>query len=469
MIRLRLGVAAVAQSPAAVAAAAYLAPRLARPFEIGSGHDISLTPQLAELPTAKKANGAVSSDTLNRALEKVTGSQTADDVRAIGLLIADTYEARSDAFGYMFDQDFVPGSSTPWQRVPREGCAVFIGAIAANRNGQDFHQELEYTAIHEIGHIFNLQHSAAGSYMATSADRSTAFDLSATDFNDNEKKQLARCSSDPHVRPGGSAFGLLGTIGKGLGGADAANVPSHLRLEIGADELELWPFEPLELDISIRAAPSARGRSFITDVVDPGYTDFVVWIKEPSGEVRRYRSPRHYCGPRRRVSIAPHRPFDRDLSLFAESGGWTFRQVGQHVVWATLRVGRSVLTSNDLQFFIKPPADGDHFYSAANALFTDTAVARLMYYRRLDRTRSKRLPAIDAFCERFKHTHAAAIAHYVSGRALAHAVRRLSRADTRVEARRRDARKHLNQAANHPKLGDHRRAHAQRALEAIDT
>jgi len=99
-------------------------------------------------------------------------------------------------------------------------------------------------------------------------------------------------------------------------------------------------FEPVELDV-VLSAPSSANRSFrVPDCIDPGYGAFRIWIEEPSGERRIYRSPRIYCAHDELIFVGPKKPFRRDISIFGESGGFTFRRAGVHKVWAEFALSR---------------------------------------------------------------------------------------------------------------------------------
>jgi hypothetical protein len=41
--------------------------------------------------------------------------------------------------------------------------------------------------------------------------------------------------------------------------------------------------------------------------------------------------------------VAPGKPFERDISIWGESGGYTFRHAGDHRLFCTLRIGGTVL------------------------------------------------------------------------------------------------------------------------------
>jgi predicted Zn-dependent protease len=53
--------------------------------------------------------------------------------------------------------------------VAREGCTIFLGAIREKREAvDDYSTEVGFTAVHELGHAFNLCHVDTPSFMAQS-------------------------------------------------------------------------------------------------------------------------------------------------------------------------------------------------------------------------------------------------------------------------------------------------------------
>lgn len=443
---------------------------IAGAFTTGSGGDIALQARAFDGTATVDANlpSAVSSDMLHGALEAVTGRQREKTkVTHIGILLAGEYQPRPDFFGLMFDEAFVPGSSDPGELTPREGCAVFLSAIDRKRKGADFIEEVLFTGTHELGHVFNQQHSAPSSFMAVSADRPTPFSVSTCGFNPHEESLLGQCSSSRFIWPGGSAFGDLGDLAASPGsGADSANAPSGLKLTVATDRDAFWPFEPVELDVVLSYSGKRRSCT-VPDFIDPGYEAFTIWIEEPSGARRRYRSPRHYCEHSGRLRIARDMPFRRDISIFGESGAYTFRRVGLHRVWAQFRIapGR-VLQSNVVELDVRVPGRRDA-YAAARQAFSSRDAAQLLYYRRLTSDRAAALSTMEGAMQAFPREPINVMAHYAMGRSLERLVASLDSSvpkDLATEAKR-----HLRRAATSMVLGDHRRGHAEQALDRLSS
>lgn len=447
-----------------------VAAAVAQPFAVGSGGDVVLSPHVVDAAAAGiDAPRVLRSEDMHRALEKVTGRQRSQPkVTQVGILLAGTFEDRPDFFGLMFDQDFIPGSSTPWQTTPREGCAVFLDAIDARRSGADFIAEVVYTAIHELGHVVNLQHSDAPSYMATSAGRVAPFPAQGRQFDMLQQTMLSQCSTSRFVWPGGSAFGDMGPFTAVTNPIDGnANATEPLQLRIGMQQDAFWPFEPVELDVALSLRGDSRTTVYVPDMLDPGYRRFVIWIEEPSGERRRYLSPRHYCEHRGRRSISRGSPLRRDISIFGQSGGFSFQRAGLHKVFVTYeRSLRSVLRSNVLEVMVRPPGTSD-YYAAASRAMSDRDLGRLLYHRSLDPARRRKLSQLTDLCAAFPRQPAVANVQYAIGRACARLAQQKQSAGQPAQDLVRKATAQLKAAVRKKALGDHRRAHSELALDAL--
>jgi hypothetical protein len=439
-------------------------------FADGSGRDIKLNARVSSVPFGDLFGGTVDNLALHEALEMVTGRQRRrTQVKNIGLLIADRYKHGEDYFGLMFDDQFDPASFNPYLTTPREGCAIFLGGISDRRKGEDFRDEMLFTAIHEIGHVFNLQHVNEPSFMAISAWRPQPFPEDNFQFSHQHKSLLAQCSTQKYIWPGGSGFGVLGDLAV----ANAPNLSSvaspELKLHLNMVQREFWYFEPVELDLSIELTDRSIKSIQIPDLLDPGCDEFDIWMDEPDGERRRYRSPQRYCGRQRMIEIRPDKPKTRDLSIFGGAGGYTFRKAGVHRIYATFDIrNRSVLQSNTLEVNVLPSTPGKSYFEAAKACFTDRNVARIMFYRSFSGSKRHGLKRILDFTELYTHQPSAGMALYALGRAM---TSRLRRADPSSATRRqtRDTLKSLCNVVGNIGISEHRKSIVEDEIKFLET
>lgn len=395
---------------------------------------------------------------LNVALGDLTGNtSTPGLVTRIGLLIGGRYRGHEQALGYMFDGGF---TSDDAGSVPREGCAVFVDSIADLRKDPDsFATELTFTAIHELGHVFNLWHHDAEKNLMARSPREAPF---APPFAwlSSHQDFLKQCSSAKEVHPGGTDFGERGTLGPA--DRNSENTPSSFGLELRVDmsQREFFAFEPVELEVELRTAPGVMRRFEVPDTVDPAYPQFDIWIEQPNEERRRYRPTKRFCTSPGTLSVGRSSPFRRDISLFGGARGYTFRHSGIHRVWARFAVpGVGLLTSNTIEVNVLPSLAGERAQLFERVL-RHSRFSRFLYYRSFPLHDTGPIQVLrDSFAD--EPSTAAAI--YAQGRALLRDAERSSDRGA-VRQKRSAGLEHLARAVDHIGLSDHRRTVACRLL-----
>jgi hypothetical protein len=403
-------------------------------FEQASNGDIQLAINNAPLePPMSNMSGFFGLD-LHMALAQLTRNRPPPPAKRIAVLFADYYRPFPPAFGVMFDRGFETDddrtSASQYRVMPREGCAIFLGAIEQQRNSPRARQdEALFTTIHELGHVFNLQHvNAPPNFLAQSV--AEPYPVEAYEFVDQHKVMLSNCSRSPFICPGGSPFDERGTFGNLNRIERRSSPPPHfgLALELSMARREFWAFEPVELDLELRVAPGVDRSFRVPDAIDPGYETFNIWIEEPSGERRRYRSPRRYCRANRRRRVSPGDPFRRDISIFGEAGGYTFRSAGVHRLWATFGVSpKRSIRSNDLEVNVLPADDSEAYARAAHVL-TGRGRSSLLYHRLMRDTGRKDLSLLKAYAKEHAGGSSGSI-KYALGRAM---VERAERSEQKI-------------------------------------
>ena len=424
-------------------------------FGDASSKDIALVSNTSRIEWTRDFKANANSLELHSALNVLIAD--APNGNAIGLLFAGRYVPKPSALGVMFDRGFATWDDKeggrPEYAVPRQGCAVFLDRIAELRGDYgtaEYADESIYTAIHELGHVFNLVHRFdEPNFMAGSVEK----DLRGAEyfqFAEPDQSWLGICSDDPMVTPGGKPF--RDRTGSWFSVA-AKNGPrtSNVRIEISIARNQVLPFDPVELDIRVHALPKS-GKVVIPDEIDPGYPRFRIWIEHPSGERLLYRSPRHYCPSGKTRTLNPGEVFERDVSIFGQSGGYTLREPGEYTIWAELYISRYVtVRSNDVQIEVLPP--GPKWKK--QLILAEPGIARLLYYRRASH-RSRHLHKLLTYRREFGRDYNAGVIDYAIGRIYANLAKSVKDKSSRNKNARLAA-THLNSAADHPLIGSNAR------------
>ena len=405
---------------------------------------------------------------LNRVLAAMTGRQARGRADQIGLIFAARHPRDAGLFGLLFDPGFDPWNvqvrRNRYHAVPREGCVVYLDAIRARRhNLDDFKREVLFTSIHELGHVFNLWHEQTESFMFRSATLQRPIsNPGAWNFTRLQKRFLRQLPLPMDVRPGGTPFGVRGSHwprGRSLGNAPSSDAALDLHIDIRPREF--WYFEPVELEVTLSLAKGRRRPAVLPNEIDAGYHRFQIWIDEPDGTRRRYKAPVRYCGGGSDLRVEYRKPFRRDISIFGQSGGFTFRMAGRHTITAYLQLpsGR-VIRSQAVEVDLKT-ADTTREYELLEEALTSRRVGRLLYYRKA-RQLGAWVDELDAFARAREKTHVGARLLYALGRAeLDAGVARGSRGAKPYER----GRERLARAAQAEGLGTHQRRIAERTLE----
>jgi hypothetical protein len=379
----------------------------------------------------------------------------------VGVILTDYYHPKPTIFGAMFTPAFKSGI------LPRSGAAVFVNRIRDCRpDERDFSEQLTYTIIHELGHLFNLWHIENSKNLMKSSDKNATYPPNTT-FRSVHRKWLSVCSAEPNVHPGKTHFEDYGTLRTTIG-PDIMDAPRRrvpVRLELTAPQPEFHAFEPMEIDVAVRLQGPDHKKLEIPDEIDPGYDGFAIWITEPGGARRRYRPTERYCRNDASVVLTRTRPFKRDIAIFGGAGGYTFRKAGTHVIEAVLALPNlPSIRSNSIEVYVKPPAPRSAAYRDLDEVLTLPEVASLLYYR-AGATRSPAIGHLTELCARRQGTAAAANAHYALGRMFAKQAAVLRRGDVRRN-RIKLAESHLRAAARSRCLCGHRAERTHELLES---
>jgi hypothetical protein len=390
---------------------------LVEAFRLQSKGAIELSVKSESAYAVDSTPEAICAYDLHRLLRESLGAPS-QPARRVALLLAGAYT--HDIYGMMFDESFEASNldrpvPTLQAGPPREGCAVFLSTISRERGtDEDRARQSLYTAIHELGHVFNLEHEFYERCYMVQSRRDVTYDRTFWRFTRVQRGALARGVHDPHVWPGGSEFG---DRGYSADGGVRRNAGSQLPLTLWLDvpRPQFAPFEPIEMDIRLALQSGRREPIVLPDMIDPGYASFQIWIEEPDGQRRLFRSPRRYCWNGATTQIARRAPFARDISIFGQAGGYTFRRAGEHRLWAMLHTqGHAPLVSNTVTVDI---LDHERWDAREARLFQREPTKTLMYHR-LDRHGGRAVRAMRTWLDERPRHPSAASAGYSLARAL---------------------------------------------------
>ncbi|WP_313952766.1 hypothetical protein [Accumulibacter sp.] len=358
-------------------------------FFAGSDGVINLVPRnrIPEGPIVGAQAQVVDALDLHFAVERLAANPPgATRVSRVALILANSYRPRKSVFGVMFDRGQPtkddPNDALEFTATPREGCAIFVDAIQRLRHDPiEFDKEVEFTTVHELGHLFNLDHlESPPSFMATSlVTRSHNFDH--FQFTHGQHGWLAECATNRWVYPGGSPFVPVSAENTPCRRPVVHSEAPKVDLRIGIENAVFACAAPVEMDVTLSSAADSAHVLRIPDRLDPGYEEFIVWITYPNGNRCRYRSPRRYCSPQVKLTLKPGQSIARDISIFAGAGGTTFATPGIYHLRAEFDLGtRGRVVSNEI--VVEAVANRRLLTPERMALLLDPSVRSLLYHRR---------------------------------------------------------------------------------------
>jgi hypothetical protein len=416
----------------------------------GSGGVIQITPKPYVAVKASGPGEPVSMLRLHESLARVIGNTGKLPVTDLGLLLAHSYEPEEGVFGVMFDVGF-PQSASIYTSVPRQGCAVFLGAIKrARSSASDYRKQVRFSSVHEMGHVFNLVHQYSPlSFMAPSP-ASEPHEDGAFFFGPGQSEWLARCAVDPKVMPGGSPFRDLDFYDEDR---QATQAKVKIRAELTHDTF--WNFEPVLLNVSLEPAGTTRMVKVPAEI-DPGYKSFRIVIREPNGRIRLYRAPFRFCPRRDKLTITRNAPFCRDIPIFGEAGGYTFQKAGRHQLWVEFDLtSRRTVRSDACTFELLGP-DRSAAFDAQRAVLNARQSAKTLFYREGSATGVKSLVNSLEALEGIR-PQTIAMTKYICGRAACKA------------GKRSWGREQLEEFLSHGSQPEHQVLRAERALAQRET
>lgn len=335
-----------------------------------AGFDASLSPNGTTIPVTGAGSNAVWSDTEMHNAMVTFWSRFADRPQwAMWVLYARLHDFGTSLGGIMFD-DIGPNH--------RQGTAIFTdtfirNAPAGDPNPAAWRQRMQYwTAIHEMGHAFNLAHSwqkALGSPWIPLANEPEARSFMNYPFNvaGGQSSFFSdfdfRFSDDELVfmRHAPRRFVQMGNedwfSNHGFEETNALMNPgATYRLELRPNrDLNNFSFmEPVNLELKLTNV-SGQEQMVEEDILEDGHHSAILITRE-NGTVKRWRPFVTRCHLPHADKLKPDESLFASHFVGASTSDWLIDEPGFYKAQAITQVNGEIVMSNVMRFYVSPPA-----------------------------------------------------------------------------------------------------------------
>lgn len=343
-------------------------PNVTKEFSIASRKQI-LIKSAGPIVSSSGNDSALNAGILHKiSSQHILGNNENEVAEHIGLIYAQRWGGSGNPLllGLMFDYHGMNEGYGIMNRgsnnIPREAAAVFLDPFkihfATQKNNKYIMDALYNTSLHEIGHLFNLEHdNKVGSYMTEGFYKARSFVSWHCD-----QLRMAGQGNRNYIRhlPGMSDFGY-GSNGDDFAAHDTAKIihtSRSLALSIKLHEHEIIPGQPLVLEVTL--TNNSKRPIHIKPRLDFGYTDMQLWYETPEGEWRLYRPILTYCDDDASlVTIPPGKSMTHNPRIHLCNRGQTFLMAGEYCLQVRFkaRMGQRVvgLESNEAFFVMRLP------------------------------------------------------------------------------------------------------------------
>jgi hypothetical protein len=156
------------------------------------------------------------------------------------------------------------------------------------------------------------------------------------------------------VIPGGAAFGAMGhDVPRATTAEQLGNDPLVLIVRT-RPERSLFTFaEPVSVELKLKNQGTTPFS--VPDLLNPEFGITTLFIRDPRGEVHRYRPLFKLCGEPRMKVLEPGESLYESVFLAYGAGGFYFQEPGEYQVWAVYEAGALRLRSNALRIRVSFP------------------------------------------------------------------------------------------------------------------
>lgn len=352
-----------------------------------AGFDVTMSPNTTVIPTSGAgANGTWSDSEMHNAMVTYWSRFTNRPKWALWVLYAARHDQGRSLGGIMFD-DIGPNH--------RQGTAIFTDSFiqdvpAGDPNPVAWRNRMQFwTAVHEMGHAFNLAHAwqkalgtpqapgdpwiplanepEARSYMnypfRVSGGESAFFSDFQFRFSNNELVFM-RHAPRRFVQMGNSNW----FNNHGFEAPDELRQTGRWALEIRPNrEANSYHFlEPVNMELKLTNT-SDEALKVEQDMLTDG-RHITVFIQREGGETKQWRALSTRCHEDHHDELKPGESIYGAHLISASTEGWAIDEPGFYKVQAATDMGDEIIVSNVLRLYVAPPSSreeaivaGDYF------------------------------------------------------------------------------------------------------------
>ncbi|WP_244470935.1 hypothetical protein [Microvirga massiliensis] len=356
-----------------------------------AGFEVSMSPNQSTIPLADAgANGTWSDAEMHNAMVTYWSHFSNNPNWAMWVLFAAQHDTGSSLGGIMFD-DIGPNH--------RQGTAIFTNSFIVDAPAGDpapaawIERNVYWTAVHEIGHAFNLAH-AWQKHLGTpwiplmSDSESRSFMNYPYGVMGGEQAFFSnfefRFSDDELVfmRHAPRRFVQMGNedwfVNHGF--ESPPRMPGErfrlsLRTNRPSDSFRF--LEPVKLELKLENV--SRTAQLVDEDIIADAGNVAMLVKREGGEVKRRRPFAKYHREHRTCSLAAGKTLYASHLVAASSTGWLIDQPGFYMVQAAVEIGGEIVMSDPLRIFVGAPASAEEEKLAPDYFCED--VARVLAFR----------------------------------------------------------------------------------------
>ena len=340
-----------------------------------AGFGVSMSPNTSVIPTAGAgANSTWSDAEMHNAMVTYWSRFQNRPKWALWVLFARRHDIGRGLGGIMFDDI---GANH------RQGTAIFTDSFiqdapAGDPNAAAWRQRMVFwTAIHEMGHAFNLAHSWQKSLSHNGGDpwiplannneartfMSYPFRVAGGEnafFSDfrfrfmDEELTFMRHAPRRFVQMGNEDWFHNHNLEQD---ADhSLSNPGNFDLQIRPNRSEnSYQFlEPVSLELKLRNA-SDQALEVDHDLLEDG-RHIALFVQRKEGKTRKWRALSSHCHETKTATLNPGEAMYGSHLVSASTDGWTIDEPGFYNVQAVVDIDGEIVSSNVLSIYVNPPA-----------------------------------------------------------------------------------------------------------------